>query len=533
MADILTKHQMYEDATSWRSLTVFATYRFLLAAILLAAFHLELPPEFLGESSPEIYNITAQLYFLVAVGLLFITVQRFADLETQVKFQLVIDIVLITVLIHASGGLKTSLGSLLVVVVVAGSVLVPGRLSIFIAAIATLAVLSEAVYSELFSTGSTHYSSAGILGATFFATAVLTQILSRKIIESQALAEARAADIANLAMLNSHIISRMQTGVLVVDNVGNIQLSNHAARQLLALSEHPSSRVLTDNVPELGNQLRLWRRNISRPFTAFQAQNDLPQVAVNAVLLESGESVLYIENTSAVAQQAQQLKLASLGQLTASIAHEIRNPLSAINHAAELLSEGQQTEAEITKLTDIIQRHSGRVNTIIETILEMSRRKHIDPSVIVLSSWLQTLLTEYEETTSLTQHDIALDVKAPLATAYLDQEQLRQVIWNLLDNASHYATPNRDGPCIVLRISQTGDEVQLDIIDNGPGVSKEMTSVLFEPFQSDRQGGTGLGLYLARELCQANGVRLNYIFDKVGKSCFSLHMPIKQQEGLK
>ena len=521
------------DATSWPSLTVFAGYRLFLAAILLAVFYLGLPPGFLGESNASLYSVVSQLYFLIAVALLFMTVQRWVPFKTQTKLQLVIDIVVITLLIHASGGLKTSLGSLLVVVVVASGVLMPGRLSLFIAAIATLAILLEAAYSQVFNLNITDYSDAGILGATFFATAILTQILSQKIAESQQLADERAADIINLAMLNEHIISRMQTGVLVVNTEGKIQLSNRAARQLLAIDETKKTQHLKQCVPELGEQLWQWRQNMSRSFMPFQATSDLPELAINAMLLESGESVLYIENSAAISQQAQQLKLASLGQLTASIAHEVRNPLGAISHAGELLAEAKDAGPETRKLTDIIQRHSARVNNIIETILQMSRRKTVDPTVIVLASWLTQLMAEFINYKQVPEQDIGFVIKAPLANVYLDAEQLRQVLWNLLDNAWHYSREKDGEQRVRVVLALEGEVVSIDVIDNGPGASETILPVLFEPFQSERQGGTGLGLYLARELCQANGVRLNYVSDKVEKSCFRLHIPVKKQENLK
>ena len=533
MAGLTLKLAPLNDATSWRSLTVFASYRLFLAAILLAVFYFDLPPSFLGESDPSLYRFVGQIYFLLAVGLLFMTVQQWLPFITQTKIQLLIDIIVITLVIHASGGLKTSLGSLLVVVVVAGGVLVPGRLSFFIAALATLAVLVEAAYTEVFNAGVVDYSDAGILGATFFATAILTQVLSKKIKESEQLADERAADIINLAMLNDHIISQMQTGVLVVNAEGKIQLSNASARQLLAIDNTGPQQFLKQSVPELGEQLWQWRQNTSRPFMPLQAKPDLPELAINAILLDSGEAVLYIENSAAISQQAQQLKLASLGQLTASIAHEVRNPLGAISHAGELLAEVNKDEPETRKLTDIIQRHSKRVNTIIETILQMSRRKTVEPTVIVLAPWLTQLVSEFVNHKQIELENVKLDIKSPLAKVYLDAEQLRQVLWNLLDNAWHYSQQKNNGPRIQLTLAVEDELVLVDVIDNGPGVSESMLPVLFEPFQSERQGGTGLGLYLAQELCQANGVRLNYVSKQVGKSCFRLHIPIRKQENLK
>ena len=535
MARLNVQVEQLNDANAWRSLTVFASYRLFLAAILMLVFYLQLPPPFLGDFAPQLYNIISQSYLVIAIVLLLLTRRQWASFESQTKVHLMIDVIMITLLIHASAGLKTSLGSLLVVVVVAGGVLIPGRSAAFIAAIATLSILIEAVYSQLFKTGLTEYSDAGILGATFFVTVILTQILSKKMASSQQLADDRAADIVNLAMLNEHIISRMEMGVLVISTEGKIQLSNQSAQHLLGMQSMGMGTLLKQRVPRLGEQLRQWKQNRSQPFTPFQAMPDLPEVAVNAIALDSGETVLYIENTVAVSQQAQQLKLASLGQLTASIAHEVRNPLGAISHAGELLAEVTNGNAETKKLTDIIQRHSDRVNNIIQTILEMSGRKTVEPSVIFLATWLEQLIAEVTEYKHLMLGDIALTINAPLAKVYLDAEQLRQVLWNILDNAWHYSQPiGRDrAKRVEIILCIEDNEALLDIVDNGPGVSDNMLLTLYEPFQSERQGGTGLGLYLARELCQANGVRLNYVSDNVGQSCFRLHLPMKKQEKLK
>ena len=236
---------------------------------------------------------------------------------------------------------------------------------------------------------------------------------------------------------------------------------------------------------------------------------------------------MFIENTTALAQQAQQLKLASLGRLTASIAHEIRNPLSAISHAGELLAESLSHDASVSKLTGIIQRHSVRMNSIIETILEMSRRKNVEPTVVVLSPWLEKLVEEYCEIKHIPARQIALISSVPLARICTDEEQLHQVMWNLIDNAWHYADKEQEQP-VEIRITLQADDINIDVIDNGAGVSPQAMQHLFEPFHSERSGGTGLGLYLARELCQANGARLNYLHEF--GSCFRISYPMQRQE---
>ena len=233
-----------------------------------------------------------------------------------------------------------------------------------------------------------------------------------------------------------------------------------------------------------------------------------------------------------MAQQAQQLKLASLGRLTASIAHEIRNPLGAISHAGELLAEAGNGDQNINKLTDIVLRHSARVNGIIETILQMSRRKKVQPMVVILAIWLEQFVDEFCEYKQLERDDISLVILEPLAKVYIDVGQLHQIVWNLGDNAWHYSDPDKASPREEIKLSRPDSEMIIDIIDNGPGVSDSVLPDLFEPFHSDRQEGTGLGLYLARELCQANGARLNYLPDEEYRSRFRVSLPMDRHESL-
>jgi two-component system sensor histidine kinase PilS (NtrC family) len=519
-----------EDPATWRALIVFAAYRFFLAGVLFFVFYFQLPPEFLGWVDPGMYATVSQLYFLIALLLLVFTLKKWGNVETQIKLQLVIDIVALTVLIHTSGGLATGMGSLLLVVVVAGGALIPGRLAAFIAAIATLAVLLEVSYSQFSGDGITKYSQAGILGATFFVTAWLAQWLSHKMQSSQILAEQRAKDIANLAVLNEHIISRMQIGVMAMDAHGIITVFNQSARDLLGMERTEPGFNLRLVLPQLAEQIWRWQHNSPQPFEAFQVRPDLPEIQVSASKLDSGETLIFIENTSAMAQQAQQLKLASLGRLTASIAHEVRNPLGAISHAGELLAEKQVDDPALTKLTDIIQRHSQRVNSIIETILQMSRRKTVEPAAVVLATWLEKFIAEFIEIKMASPDEISLKIEAPLVKVAMDPEQLHQVMWNLVENAWQYSDKLQPNPRVAVHLAKSEKEIFIDVEDNGKGVSKDAREHLFEPFYSKRQGGTGLGLYLARELCQANGARLNFMDDKLQSSRFRISFPSEWQE---
>lgn len=513
---------------SWRELRAYSIYRLFLAAALFSVFYFKLPPEFLGSSDPKLYGSISALYLFVAVVFIFVTYKKSGRFDSNTRLQLIIDIVFITFIINTSGGLQTGLGTLLVVVIVVGGALIPGRLSIFIASIATLSVLIEVGYSQYVGDQVTKYSHAGMLGATFFATALLSQILSQKMKKSEGLAEQRAEDVTKLAALNEHIISSMQTGILVVDMTGRVTLSNDSARQLLGVKLQQNNYGLKSFSTILVEQLAKWKHGLLQ-FEAFQPRTDLPEVLARFSALESGETLIYLDNTSELAQQAQQLKLASLGRLTASIAHEIRNPLGAISHAGELLAENHINDKTSTKLTNIIQRHSARVNGIIETILHMSRRKPVKPTTVILALWLDNFINEFCDIKHIDKQDLRLRVMSSLAKVSMDAEQLHQVMTNLLENAWEYSSPEVSSTRIEIKLYSQDNDVIIDVFDNGDGVSEKMQDNLFEPFNSDRQGGTGLGLYLARELCQANGARLNYI---ASEQCFRLSFPVKKQEVL-
>lgn len=513
---------------SWQELAIFSVYRLFLAVMLFSAFNLGLPPTFLGHTNPELYSVASVLYLFVAIIVVIFTFKKSGRFESNTRIQLVLDIIFIILMINASGGLQTGLGSLLVIVVVAGGALIPGRLSIFIAAIATLSVLLEVSYSHIVGEAGTKYSHAGMLGVAFFATALLAQLLSLKMNASQRLAEQRELDVNKLAVLNEHIISSMQTGVLVVDIHERVTLINQSARTLLGIKAIPNSNDLKFFSSDLVEKIAQWKHQGATKFEPFYPRSELPEILTRLTALDSGEILIYLDNTSELAQQAQQLKLASLGRLTASIAHEIRNPLGAISHASELLSENHYADATSVKLTDIIQRHSARVNGIIETILQMSRRRVMEPSTIILATWLEDFLNEFREIKSVNEKDLKLKVLAPSLKVKMDPDQLHQVMWNLLENALEHSTPEPDSSCVEVKLLSFEDEVTIDVCDNGDGVSERMQEHLFEPFNSDRQGGTGLGLYLARELCQANGARLHYLSEGVEK-CFRISLPVEKQ----
>lgn len=207
-------------------------------------------------------------------------------------------------------------------------------------------------------------------------------------------------------------------------------------------------------------------------------------------------------------QRAQQLKLASLGRMAASIAHEVRNPLGAISHAGQLLYESGKLHDDDRRLTAIIQEHSRRVNAIIENVMRISRREPAVPQNIRIKSWLQDFMVDFCRLNDLDQNAITASVQPEDMQVTFDPSQLHQIVMNLCGNALRYS---RSMPLVEIECAVHPELGRpcMDIVDSGQGMPEEIARHVFEPFVTSESHGTGLGLYIARELCEANQAALN------------------------
>lgn len=514
-----------EPPSTWWPLVVFCIYRLLIVSLLLVAATTGMGPSFLGQPHPNLFLIVGLIYGVAAIAFIFAAAAQVGEFYFQVLLQLEVDIGAITLLMHASGGVPSGLGMLLVVVIAAGGILTLGRTASALAALAALAVLSEHSFSFLsHGFGGNSYTQAGLLGATFFATALLAQVLAARIRESEALAAQRGLDLANMDQLNEYIIQRLQAGVLVVTSDGTIRLINQAGRELLGLNHGGIGHLLTRVAPPLAERLACWQKEpgLYQP-KVIRLALDRPEVQSKFISLGTPYGTLiFLEDSSAMARQAQQLKLASLGRLTASIAHEIRNPLGAISHAAQLLSEFSTLSASEQRLLEIILTHCGRVNNIIKNVLQLSHREHSHLEALVLKPWLLHFLEEFCRTKEINRDEVALQVNPGQIQVYINSSQLYQIVWNLCDNAWRHSQGSGHLPYfqIVVGIQESTHQVFLEVIDSGPGIPEKIAEQIFEPFFSTQ--GTGLGLYLARELSERNGANLEYYPAPKGGSCFRI-----------
>jgi two-component system sensor histidine kinase PilS (NtrC family) len=521
-----------QDRLNARLLRIYLYYRLILALLLLASFWGEVADDLVGRIDPRLFSVTAIAYVLLCMATLAVCRRhRFEVRSPTLFFILLTDIISQTLLMHASGGLASGLGYLLLVTVAAGSIFFTGQLAILVAAMASICIILESATTLLFleQKGGSIFP-AGILGILLFFTSLIFQGLNRALRTAQEQADRESEQSAQLQKLNELIVSRMLTGIIVIDTGDKIELINRAAVELLG--GHRSGVPLAPGQdihiePRLYKQLVRWRSYPwlrTPPFTP--KYGDIELQANFTRLDERGENrtLIFLEDLRAAAQHAQQLKLASLGRLTGSIAHEIRNPLGAISHASQLLAEHNNADPAAAKLTDIIDRHSRRVNHIIENVLGLSRHKPNSLQKFNLRDWLKRFLEDYREYAPDAQ--VELDAQNRQLQATFDPGHLQQILTNLLDNAVRHTRKATGEARARLRLTRDTDDdlPTLDVIDMGPGVPREHRGKLFEPFFTTEPEGTGLGLYIARELCTINFATLKYLppqGDEPG--CFRLH----------
>jgi two-component system sensor histidine kinase PilS (NtrC family) len=439
----------------------------------------------------------------------------------QVFAVISLDIFALHALFYCGVGIAGGLVNLLVITVAAGNIMMRGRIGLSFAASASL--LSIIVAAERLLAGIDNISDlaqAGLMGCVYFATAYMLQYFAIRITQSESLAKQREQDIIELEKLNHHIIQSMRTGIIVCNDQHKIILINQACKELINIdaSNHLPSFII--------DRIQLWQQDPRLRTTPFKASAEKPLVQANFSHLQKNkrtEVLIFIDDTRLMTQQAQQLKLASLGRLTASIAHEVRNPLGAISHATQLLAESENLDLADRKMTDIIQRHSTRVNLIIENTLQLSRRSEPEAVDIQLREWLTSIVSEYiNQREGLVK--IVLKIDNPIEMARFDPGQVEQVLINLIDNGVRHGTQQNPDAVLTIKLGgiSKGKQAYIDVIDQGAGISEENAQHLFEPFFTTESQGTGLGLYLSREMCEASQAQLDYINTGEPGACFRL-----------
>lgn len=507
-----------------RILRLSHLYRLIIGIALVVLISSDIDEQVLDLANSSLFRYVSWAY--LGCNLLFAAWVRNPTHLLQVFTVALLDVLLLSALFYAAGGSPSGLGNLLIVAVAIANILLRGRIGLLIAAVAAIGMIYLTFYQSISRPAAANqYLQAGALGALCFAAAIVLQGLTRRLQLSESLAAQRAADVANLEALNSLILQRMRTGILLLDNQHRVLLANPGALSLLG-HESLQGKVLDPHCIELVKRLQQWRINPSMRPQSMQALSNGPLLQPSFVHMQRGEKIdtlVFLDDISQIAQQAQQLKLASLGRLTAGIAHEIRNPLGAISHAAQLLQESEELPSSDRRLAQIIQDHSRRMNLVIENVLQLSRRRQAEPQLLDLKYWLHRFASEFRHNLP-EQQTLHLKTCSGSLQTRMDPHQLTQVLTNLVQNGLRYSSQCHPQGQVWLDLFRdpVSDLPVLEVLDDGPGVPDEQLQNIFEPFYTTDNKGTGLGLYISRELCESNQARLDYQRRQGGGSCLRI-----------
>lgn len=515
----------------WRLVGLVNLYRLLLPPVLLALRAATAPHPEIGGARPQLFLAVCALYLGLGIGLVIAERASWSTPRVRMLVHVCVDSAAIALIVYASGGVSSGLGILLIVPIGALALLSSGRDALLGGAIGAIALLLQQIVGHLGGTApATDYPAAGVLGAVIFLAVLLAVPLANRLRESEALVQRKELDLANLAELSQYIVQHLRESILVIDAQERIRLINESAAQMLGDRHAFPGVLLGEASPRLFYLLSLWRQSRSTPTDAartFTAADGARVIQPHFAPLGSADPapvLIFLEDTSLLAEKVQLSKLAALGRLSASIAHEIRNPVGAMSHAGQLLAESPQLGEQDRRLTSIIRANADRVSGIIDNVLQMSRREAPRMERLELGPWLEDFRAEFCETMQWRPERLRLELQAERVLVRADPAQLRQVLWNLCDNAvKHGLRGAADGIVEIHhgRLAQSGRPF-VEIADRGAGIPAADTERIFEPFFSSAQGGTGLGLFLAREIAQTNGATLLYEPRPGGGSLFRI-----------
>ena len=521
---------------AWRIVGLTNLYRLLAVPVLLAVHLLTRPVPQFGQVSPSLFRIALGAYFLLAIALALVGRRHWPGRRTLVFTHALVDSGAVALLAYASGGVGSNLTILLVVPIGAMALLAIGRETLVLASIATMAILAQQLAAMWHGyAGVSDFSIAGVMGVIVFLVAALSWLMASRLRESEEQVRRQEVDLANLAQLSQYILQRLRESLMVVDADDRIRLINESAAQLLGPAALPGA-LLGEAAPRLLYLLTTWRQRGS-----VQAEDDRPSDAAGTFASADGAQVLephfaslgagnpapalvFLEDRGALAARVQQSKLAALGRLTASIAHEIRNPVGAMSHAAQLLAEEPALAPAQLRLAEIVTSNARRVSNIIDNVQRLSRREPPRPELLALREWCERFRDEFCATLQCPPECLELREEEIGLAASVDAGQLHQVLWNLCENSLRHGQSGRSEPRVEIIVGRVarGGRTSLEVADRGPGIDTKDAERVFEPFYTRGAGGTGLGLYLARELAEINGATLLYEPRRGGGSVFRL-----------
>ncbi|KGP63529.1 ATPase [Legionella norrlandica] len=515
------------EIRQWRILLVYNIYRVVSVFLFLGIYYFS----YITNPYPILFFCIAFIYLIFALIFLYCWYRRVFSFDKQVFLSGTIDVMAVSGMLGIIGNLQAGYGILLNVTVAALSILVPGRLAIFFASLASFLLLCGSVL-QFFITYQKDLNTffySGIYGAGFFATAITAWYLSNWVRMSESLAKHHRYELAGMQQLNEYIIERLHSGIIYVDEEKQIKLMNSAARQFFSVSKHTAIQNLQQLSPILAAKLDDFLVKAKQNERLAQTIIEEPYLRVHffsTSVVNNLEVLIILEDMTDIAQQAQQLKLVALGRFSASIAHELRNPLGAISHAIQLFGDDKDLNEQDARLKQLIINNCERMNTVIKNVLQLSRRQPSQPQVNDLTTFLERFKQDFSHQNHC-NFMINLPKNKQLSVVF-DKSQLEQILVILCENAMQHGRDLEGNVNIIIGAKSSSNKITLTVCDSGPGVPPEHRDNIFEPFFTTLRTGTGMGLFIARDLCEINQARLNLLKSNKG-CCFAITVNLSDE----
>ena len=511
-------------STNWTSVRLLNVYRLGLSAIFISQIFLS-PSPLLTIDDLTLYSWVSFAFLILAMVWLVAGLIERRRFQRQVSLQIYTDTIIIILLMHACGGISSGLGMLLIIPVAIAGLLTEQALAILFASLATIGLLTEHVFSVINVVGYTGTSTqVGILGTGLIATAILMHKLMMRVRSSEQLIQQRERDVALLSALNQEVIENLQAGVIVLNRDDQIRHINQVALDMLRIANNKSFS-LQEDCPKLLSALESWRKFSVEESSLLPTETGIDNIQVSFREQQSEgqpNTMIFLNDVSSIRDSMQQAKLASLGHLTASIAHEIRNPLGAISYAAELLDESDELSEADQRMIEIINLHTLRINHIIEDVLEISRGSPALKEWIDLNTWLPGFIDDFCQSGLAKPESFEVEIDMQNPSLQFDAGHLTQILNNLCTNACTHG--DNDAPIIIRIFASHAYPLCIEIADQGPGVDSEILDQIFEPFYTTSHQGSGLGLYIVGQLCELNNAFISAKVNQYNGTSFILQM---------
>jgi two-component system, NtrC family, sensor histidine kinase PilS len=503
-------HSLVADSSRLTPHRYFNLFRLIVAGLFLVAGE-QLN---LGVERPQAFTAITIVYLGLVLALGFPDATRRFGLDRLITLQVVIDIIALAVIMWISGGYRSAIPVMMMVYLAGAGLVAEGRMVLFYAALATVAVLIENTWRTYVGLDPTEFLQIGIACIGFFAIALTARLLARRAQANESLAELRGEALGRQEAINERIIEDMQDGVIVLGADGRVRQANPRASFLLGMDLREGMLLSGADASFAGCRMRC-----ATPLGELERLGPAGRLLRCRALRantngdDDGDTLIYLTDFDEIQKQVQQLKLAALGRLTASMAHEIRNPLSAVTQAADLLGEEKRADVQ-TRLVRIINDNAHRIERLVREVLELGKRDEVVREALPVVEFVGEMIEELGLGGAQERAIFRVEI-APEETIGIDRAHLHQILGNLFSNARRYCS-GRPGSIRIYTNHTSGDRVSIHVADDGPGVPAEQRAQVFEPFFTSDTKGTGLGLYIARELAEANEASLDLVGNAPG-----------------